>query len=223
MDVMKSRIFSTGQFEEIAIRTKDFLNSREDFVSPSTARSTRAFGDAIAEVLGDGFQDIIGDDCAEYSANFARRAMADLAFKDRAGCYYVVDVKTHREDTKFNMPNLTSVERLTRFYEDDANYFVLLLVRYSLNGTHAKIANVTFVPIEFLDWSCLTIGALGWGQIQIANSNNICVSPNYSRKKWMLELCDVMLEFYPKEIEKTQTRIEYFERIKSRWQAKPEQ
>jgi len=94
-----------------------------------------------------------------------------LAFKDKQDFYYVVDVKTHREDTKFNMPNLTSVERLARFYEDDFNYFVMLLVKYNMQGTHAAISEVTFVPIEFLDWDCLTIGALGWGQIQIANSN----------------------------------------------------
>ncbi|MCX7011610.1 MAG: hypothetical protein NTW86_03420 [Candidatus Sumerlaeota bacterium] len=220
---MKSRIFSTSKFEEIAKRTKDFLNGHEDFLSPSVARSTRAFGDAIEGILGDHFQEILGDDCAEYSANFARRAMADLAFKDRDDLYYVVDVKTHREDTKFNMPNLTSVERLARFYEDDANHFVLLLIKYSLAGTHARISEVTFAPIEFLHWDCLTVGALGWGQIQIANSNYIRVIPHYSRKRWMLELCDVMLEFYPREIGKIQARIEYFERVKQRWQAMPEQ
>jgi hypothetical protein len=220
---MPSRIFSTSRFEEIAERTKGFLNGLEDFLSPSTARSTRAFGDAIAEILGEHFQEILGDDCAEYSASFARRAMADLAFRDRDDLYYVVDVKTHREDTKFNMPNLTSVERLARFYEDDANHFVLLLVKYSLDGTHAQVSEVTFVPIEFLDWDCLTVGALGWGQVQIANSNYINVRPHYSRKRWMLELCDVMLEFYPKEIGKIQTRIGYFERIQERWLAKPEQ
>ena len=61
--------------------------------------------------------------------------MADLAFEDSEGFYYVVDVKTHRHDTKFNMPNLTSVERLARFYEDDKNYFVLLFVSYEVVGT----------------------------------------------------------------------------------------
>jgi hypothetical protein len=221
--MVTSRIFSTNRFKEIAERTKDFLNGHEDFLSPSTAHSTRAFGDAIAEILGEHFQEILGDDCAEYSANFARRAMADLAFKDKDNLYYFVDVKTHREDTKFNMPNLTSVERLARFYEDDENHFVLLLVKYSLDGAHARISEVTFVPIEFLDWDCLTVGALGWGQIQIANSNRINIRPHYSRKRWMVELCDVMLEFYPREIGKIQTRIEYFERVKERWQAKSEQ
>ena len=114
------------------------------------------------------------------------------------------------------------MQRLARFYEDDSNYFVVLLVKYSLEATHATISEVTFVPIEFLDWDCLTVGALGWGQIQIANSNRVSVRPHYSRKAWMLELCDIMLEFYPKEIGKIHTRIEYFEQVKSLWQAKPE-
>jgi len=97
--------------------------------------------------------------------------MADLAFNDREGNYYVIDVKTHRLDTKFNMPNLTSVQRLARFYEDDKNYFVILAVAYSVVELQIKVERVHFVPIEFLSWDCLTIGALGWGQIQIANSN----------------------------------------------------
>lgn len=219
---MNSRIFSTDRYQGIARRSKEFLNGHEDFLSPSTARSPRAFGDALEGILGDNFRVILGEDCAEYSANFARRAMADIAFKDNDGLYYVVDVKTHREDTKFNMPNLTSVERLTRFYEDDSNYFVLLLVRYRLEGTHAVISEVTFVPIEFLDWECLTIGALGWGQIQIANANHISLRPHYSRKSWMLELCDIMLDFYPREIGKIETRIGYFQRVRQHWEAKTE-
>jgi hypothetical protein len=217
---MNSQIFSSDEFHNIARRTKDFLNGRNYIVSPSTARSTRAFGDAIADILGENFREIIGDSCSDYSANFARRAMADLAFKDCDGQYYVVDVKTHREDTRFNMPNLTSVERLSRFYEDDTNYFVLLLVKYSLSGVHANVSEVTFVPIEFLSWDCLTIGALGWGQIQIANSNCILIDPHVGRKQWMLDLCNIMLDFYPKEIDKIYTRVEYFERVKKHWQAK---
>lgn len=143
--------------------------------------------------------------------------MADLAFEDAAGFYYVVDVKTHRLSTKFNMPNLTSVERLSRFYEDDRNYFVVLMVAYDIEDLHAVIEQVTFVPIEFLGWDCLTIGALGWGQIQIADSNRITINPRYSRKSWMLDFCDTMLEFYPKEIAKIDRRIERFKKIREEW------
>ena len=217
---LKSRIFHTERYVEIAARVRDLLNEREDFMSPNTARSTRATGDAIEEILSKSFDDILGNDCDEYSASFARRAMADLAFSDPDGLYYVVDVKTHREDTQFNMPNLTSVKRLARFYEEDTNYFALLLVKYALHGIRAAVSEGTFVPIEFLDWNCLTVGALGWGQIQIANSNNISIRPQNSRRQWMLELCDVMLEFYPREIGKIQTRIGYFERVKRHWESR---
>lgn len=120
------------------------------------------------------------------------------------------------------MPNLTSVERLTRFYEDNNNYFVVLTVACSVKGTRVKVEKVHFVPIEFLLWECLTIGALGWGQIQIANSNKIIVNPKYSRKKWMLEFCDVMLEFYPKEMEKIDKRIKHFQKVKKVWDQKTE-
>ena len=69
------------------------------------------------------------------------------------------------------MPNLTSVDRLTRFYESDANVFALMLISYSIQGTSLTASDIIFAPIEFLDWDCLTVGALGWGQIQIANAN----------------------------------------------------
>ena len=92
----------------------------------------------------------MGDLIKDYSSSFARRAMADLAFTDKDDFYYIVDVKTHRLDTKFNMPNLTSVERISRFYEDDKNHFVILNVAYNISGSTAKIKKVTFAPIEFL-------------------------------------------------------------------------
>ena len=112
---MRSEIFYTDRYLQIQIAARDFLNRQEDFLSSATIGSTRAVGDAIQEILSQNLQQLLGDMCSECSTDFARRAMADFAFTDRAGVYYVVDVKTHRTDTKFNMPNLTSVERLRAF------------------------------------------------------------------------------------------------------------
>lgn len=217
---MKSKLFHTDEYLAVQTRVRDLINGNPDFLSQNTAQSTRAAGDAIEDIVRRSFDQILGPVCAEYSSEFARRAMADVAFKDVDGLYYIVDVKTHREDTKFNMPNLTSVERLSRFYEDDNNYFTILMVSYSVAGNTARVSEVKFVPIEFLGWDCLTIGALGWGQIQIANSNFVTVRPGYSRKQWMLELCDVMLEFYPKEISKIGDRVSRFEQVREFWMKK---
>jgi len=217
---VKSQLFHTDAYIAVQNRIREIINGSPDFLSTRTSHSPRAAGDAIEALIAESFQAILGDYCAEYSSNFARRAMADLAFKDRDGLYYVVDVKTHRTDTKFNMPNLTSVERLARFYEDDSNFFTILMVSYEAHDTKVLASDVRFVPIEFLGWDCLTIGALGWGQLQIANSNYVTVNPGYSRKSWMLEFCEVMLEFYPKEIAKIGERLSRFEQVHAFWQSK---
>lgn len=214
---MKSPLFKPKTREGIERKLRDLLNEQADFLSADTAESTRAAGDAIQSIIEDNFAEILGDLVGEYSASFARRAMADLAFKDKVNNYCVVDVKTHREGTAFNMPNLTSVDRLARFYEDDANYFVMLMIKYAVTGTRVTVQQVHFVPIEHLKWDCLTIGALGTGQIQIADSKRIEIDPSQKRRAWMLEFCDTVLTFYPREITKITKRIGKFEKVKEFW------
>ena len=215
---MKSQFYYGGSYQQVAQKIQDHINASPDCLSQQTVRSTRAAGDAIESLVADKFDQFLGNWCAEYSSDFARRAMADLAFTDKHGFYSIVDVKTHREDTTFNMPNLTSVERLSRFYESDRNIFSLIIIRYAVENKTIRTTEVVFCPIEFLDWECLTVGALGWGQIQIANSKNIKLRDGYSRKLWMLELCEAMLAFYPQEILKINERMGRFEQIKSDWE-----
>ena len=217
---MRARFYYDGHYKEVAKSIKNYINSSPDFLSPQTVRSTRAAGDALESLVAEEFDSFLGNWCREYSSDFARRAMADLAFTDKDGIYSVVDVKTHRKDTQFNMPNLTSVERLSRFYESDTNVFALIMVRYSIDGAGVRVSEVIFTPIEFLDWDCLTVGALGWGQIQIANSKDVRLRDKFSRKRWMLRLCDVLAEFYPREIAKINDRISRFEAVRSYWELK---
>jgi len=112
---MRSKIFYTDAYRKIEGNIQSFLNSYPDFLGQDTVSSPRATGDAIQHILEANFEGILGNLCKDYSANFARRAVADLAFADAEDFYYIADVKTHRLETKFNMPNLTSVERLARF------------------------------------------------------------------------------------------------------------
>ena len=199
-------------------RILSLINEADDFMSARSLNSPRAVGDALETLISENIELVVGSDqCKDCSASFARRAMADVAFTDADDNYYVVDVKTHRTSTKFNMPNLTSVERLSRFYDEDANYFSLLMISYDIVGSSVRASSAHFVPIEYLSWDCLTIGALGWGQIQIANSNNVIVNDGITRKDWMIQLCDTLLEFYPREISKIGDRITRFEAIREKW------
>ena len=217
---MKSSFFYDGHALETANKIKDILNAVPDFLSPATVGSPRAVGDAVERLVADKFGDLLGNWCKTYCPSFARRAMADLAFDDKEGFYCIVDVKTHRQNASFSMPALTSVERLSRFYEDDNNIFAIMMIKYEILDNNITVSEVIFCPIEFIDWDCLTIGALGWGQIQITNSSHITLRHGYSRKQWMLSFCERILEFYPKEIMKIKDRIIRFEEVKLQWQGK---
>ena len=142
------------------------LSKYDLFQNPQINASPRAIGDTVQEVIGEILPSCFPSGLIdEFSSNFARRAMEDVAFYDADGNYYAVDIKTHNLSTDFNMPNLISVERLARFYRDEKKYFVILLVEYTVKNGHLSFTDTHFIPIEHLEWSCLTIGALGWGQI----------------------------------------------------------
>ncbi|MCX7702796.1 MAG: hypothetical protein N2234_01660 [Planctomycetota bacterium] len=190
---MKSWLFYSNDHKRVEDRTKKFLNKHSDSLSKVTADSLRGVGDSTQSIF-EGKEKVY---------------------------YYVVDVSTHRLATNFNMPNLTSVKRLACFYEKDTNCFTILMIKYDLaSNTRITVKEAHFLPIEFLTWECLTIGALGWGQIQIADANKISIIRGNSRKKkkWMLELCDRLSEFYPRE--KMKHRIGYFCKVKQRWKNK---
>lgn len=209
-----STLFSTTRHLEIAQQTLHFLNAAPDYLTVSTAPSPRAVGDAIQRRLSENFQAFLGEDYTDFQAEFGARAIEDFAFRDRSGFYYAVDVKTHREDKKFSMPNLISVKRLAEFYGKASNYFALLLVHYRLEGIRPRITEVVFAPIEHLDWAGLTIGALGVGQIQIRKAGNLPLRRNYPRRQWMLELCERLIHFYQAEWDKATKRQLYFEQLK---------
>jgi hypothetical protein len=220
--MMESKLFIPKTRAAIEKTVVALLNGNQ-LMNYNTVNSPRAVGDAVQGFLESNIAKCLPRELVvKINTSFARRSMADLAFEDVAGNYYVVDIKTHNLDTSFNMPNLTSVERLARFYGDNKNYFVLLLISYKTEGEQPVFDNCIFAPIEYLDWSCLTLGALGWGQIQIANSNIVNVNAANTRKKWMLQLCDALDLFYPNEIAKITQRIDYFRNIREYWEKQPD-
>jgi hypothetical protein len=60
----------------------------------------------------------------------------------------------------------------------------------------------------------------GLGTIQIANANRIIVKPQNQRKGWMLQLCEELFEYYPREIAKITDRMEYFKKVEEFWKKK---
>lgn len=207
-------------YETIATNVLNLLNGqRENIVSSMSLDSTRAIGDAVQEFVSIHLKECIPPEVLSTIENdFTRRSMEDVAFTDKDNHYYAVDVKTHNIDTSFNMPNLISVQRLANFYKNNGNYFCILMVSYKIENEHILYDSCIFTPIENLKWDCLTLGALGWGQIQIANANNILIDKGITRKDWMLSLCDRIETFYEEEIGKIRERGKWFYDIRKFWE-----
>lgn len=199
------------------------LNENSAKIVPSQSlNSPRAVGDNVQEYLAEeGLEQALKRiGIANVQNDFTRRSMEDIAFSDEQGNYYAVDVKTHNINTQFNRPNLISVQRLAKFYKNDTNTFCILIVSYTVENKTIKFTDCKFKPIEDFSWKgCLTLGALGWGQIQIYDANKLAFnSPAIGRKRWMLELCDTLDKFYDEEIGKINERKLWFSNIRSYWE-----
>ena len=197
-------------------------NEASNIVSSTSLSSPRAIGDAVQEYLAEsGLSKVLLNYGIDVKSEFGRRSMEDIAFKDARGNYYAVDVKTHNLGTEFNMPNLISVKRLANFYKnDDNNHFCILIIEYIVSDSIIDYRACHFRPIESFEWSCLTIGALGWGQIQITNANTLIFNDSFTRKDWMLSLCDKLETFYDEEIAKIGERKTWFLTMKEYWKDK---
>lgn len=190
---------------------------RAELVTTAGAESTRAAGDAIQRVVSEALPELLSDITGVWVQDLSRRAMADSRVGNKDGEIADFDVKTHRSGTAFNRPNIISVRRLADFYEQDGNTFVVVLVSYSVDRGRLSFDSVRSFPVEWIAWHCLTIGLLGWGQLQITNTPALEVIETQSRSEWMLELCERMFAFYPREIEKAKERLEFFRRTREMW------
>jgi hypothetical protein len=199
-------------FNELQARIETFLQARGSFiVNEEFRRSTRGVGDAIEGLIVDEFRDIARGLVDAVDTNFSHRAMEDLSFQIGSK-YYAVDVKTHREEPGFHMPNLTSVRRLMDFYEDDDNCFVIVMIKYRLTdiGSFEEIAAIV-EPVEWFDWDCLRIGALEWGQLQFRSASDIRINRSQTRKDWLRIFVGELREHYAREEDKIKERLDYVE------------
>lgn len=215
---MKSKIFYTEEYKDIENKIRQFLNAQKrDYLGIASNTSVRTAGDKIPIVINKDISNIIG---IPIEKSNSRNSMYNFLFADKDKYKYYVNILTHRIETQFNMPNITSVGRLIELYKYYKNYFIILLVSYESTSDTDFIKDIHFKPIEFFSWDCLGIGALGTGQIQIKNAKNIKINENYSRKAWMLEFTDRLNEFYMNEAKKTVNRMKKNNKIRIDWKAK---
>lgn len=194
-------------------RVKKVISRYSKYMPGGVMANQRSVGDWIQDVISDNFKEIVDGYSIKIEPTQGKRAMGDVVIWDEAENQFYIDIKTHNVDTDFNMPNITSVKRLADLYQHPNKSFVILIVDYSVSGKELNVVDVQIFPIEELSWACLSLGALGWGQIQITNSNRLLFHETIDRKAWVSEFKQRVVKFYQQETSKIISRTKYFETV----------
>ncbi len=137
------------------------------------------------------------------------RSIEDFSIVE-SGRVTFVDIKTHFVQSRagFSMPNLVSISKLRQLLANQTQDLVYLFADYvrSSSGEVSVVKTEVYYVWE-LDWSCLTIGSLGRGQLQIKNANLPIVATSIGRKRWESLLHSRALAFYAATVVRAQKEL----------------
>jgi hypothetical protein len=173
------------------------------------SRNQRAIAEAIADAIADNWVLICSGLAQNPRSGYPPRHMADVSC-ELSGKTCWIDIKTRNVEKGFNMPNITAVKRLDKFYSTPTNCFLILMVEYRLDANgNVVIQAVDLFPVESLDWSCLHIVALGRGQLQIADAKHIVLNRRQTRQQWLRQFYGRLVAFYEREMKKDQRDLRW--------------
>ena len=109
------------------------------------------------------------------------------------------------------MPNLISVKRLKKVLEEKLKTLSYVFIDYKRENGNVLIEDVHVKYVWELDWSILSIGALGKGQLQIKDANKDFVFTNIGKNEWFDILKVKVVEFYKKEILKIEKELKLWQ------------
>ncbi len=173
-----------------------FLGER---ISISSGAMQRSVGDELEKLVEDfSLNTLTGFDA--YPAS-SKRSIEDVKLTSD-DITILVDVKTEDVDADFHMPNIISADRLRKTYTDPNTFvlYVFLKYRKSQSFNSVEVLGVECMLAEEMDWSSLSIGNLGKGQIQLKSHPT---RTNIGREAWLVELHSNMRTF----IEKQQVKL----------------
>jgi hypothetical protein len=131
---MKNSFLSKNNILELEKLLLRFVNQKFSGLCLLNFDNESRLESYIFDLIEDSFESLVSDESLIFQTKFTRRGMADLAFSDKDGVNYIIDVKTHNLGTDFSMPNLTANRGLVKLYETESeipeNYFMVLVFSY---------------------------------------------------------------------------------------------
>jgi len=141
----------------------------------------------------------------EFGNPTSKRSIEDFSVLIK-NTLHMYDVKTHyiQSTAGFSMPNLISVKRLKNVLENNLQSLCYIFIDYKRENGWVLIEDIHIKYVWELDWSILTIGSLGKGQLQIKDANKKLIFTTIGKDAWFEILKLKVKEFYRKELNKIQ-------------------
>jgi len=166
----------------------------------------RGIADIVEVIVSDIILNLKHQSIKELYEAKSKRSIEDVGLVTTDYDDIKIDIKTHDSESDLSMPNLISISRLKKFYENDRNLLLYVFVKYVNNDNLIQILDIKVKSIEQLHWDCLTIGNLGKGQLQVKNMDEISFQNFMTRKDWMERLSYDVVIYYQSLINKIQTK-----------------
>jgi hypothetical protein len=144
-----------------------------------------------------------------------KRSIEDMIVETQNETFYV-DVKTADQGGTFSMPNLISVDRLHKLYQDPSKTIMLIFVDYEwIDDATIAILDIRQSRIEEIDMESLHVQNLGKGQLQLRNGTVIRADPTVTRGIWMNDFINMVIAFKKQLLEKTQKDLEMWSSLQT--------
>lgn len=99
-----------------------------------------------------------------------KKAIGDFMLTDS----HAINVKSNNVDKQNYSPNMISIKKMHEWVYEQRHELSFVFVDYrEVNGQLVVIREIGLVPIEHIDWECLSIEAQGYGVIQLCRSLKI--------------------------------------------------
>ena len=146
----------------------------------------------------------------EVKLSTGKKSMEDVSVVSN-GVTYMLDPKSHNVDSEFSMPNLSSISRIKKLFDNDKKEMMYVFVDYKIDGQVVRIEDIKVLYLWELDMSMLGIGALGKGQLQIKNLNKELVISDEGKQIWYGKLKTQVKEYLAKQIKKIEKQKKEWE------------
>jgi hypothetical protein len=140
----------------------------------------------------------------------SKKSIEDVTLIGHDGVKYYIDPKSHNVNSKFSMPNLTSVEKLRKLLTSNDKELVYVFVSYEVIGQDVNVTSIDVKYVWELSFDMLRIGSLGKGQLQISDMNKELKFTEEGKQGWFNKLKETVRGYHNQ-------RIKQIEKDKLQW------